>query len=395
MSSSSLSGKAAIVAVGTSAFTMKPQKSNEALALDSLKQALASIGRTKDFIDGIIVTTGYPTGLDYDRIAKAFGLDTRFTFQTWAHGRFTNPAIQLAAMAVSQGMADVVLCITVCGYAKLVRRKSHIGGSASAEEGRIEGGPHGERPEYGLAAPMGGAAIAMQKYLTRYGYTGDELATLVLAQREHAMLNPNAGMRKPLTREEYLASPYIIEPLRKYDCSLTTDGAASVIVTSSERAKDLCAKPIYLTGMSGMYASREEHSFALPGLGILMQEEFDYRPETTALDMAGLSIEDLDGVQIYDAFVPQTIATLERFGFCKPGEALAWIQNGTIGLKGRMPVNTSGGFLSEAHMCGWNDIVEIVYQLRHEAGARQVPDARHMMYAHSSGDATVFSSELP
>lgn len=236
--------------------------------------------------------------------------------------------------------------------------------------------------------------MAMQKYLTRYGYTGEETAALVLTQREHAMLNPNAAMRKPLTRQEYLSSPYVIEPLRKYDCSLTTDGAVSVIVTSSERAKDLCDQPIYVTGMEGMHASRNEHSFALPGLGILMQDEFTYKPDSRVLEMAGISMEDLDGVQIYDAFVPQTIATLERFGFCEPGEALSWIQNGTIGINGKMPVNTSGGFLSEAHMCGWNDIVEIVHQLRHEAGPRQVPNAQHMMYAHSSGDATVFSREV-
>lgn len=258
----------------------------------------------------------------------------------------------------------------------------------------MEGGPHGEQPVYGLAAPLGGAAVAMQKYLSRYGYSGEEIAALVLTQREHAVLNPAAAMRKPLTREEYLKSPYVIEPLRKYDCSLPTDGAVSIILTSSERARDLCEVPIYLTGMQPMHASQNEHSFALPGLGIFIQDEFTYKPNNKALEMAGISKEDLDGVGIYDAFVPQTIATLERFGFCKPGESLAWIQGGRIGIHGELPVNTSGGFLSEAHMVGWNDIVEIVHQLRHEAGARQVPEAQHMMYAHSSGDATVFSREV-
>jgi acetyl-CoA acetyltransferase len=389
-----IGGKVAIVSVGASAFTMKPVKSNEGLAADSLKEALRSIGKTKEIIDGIIVTTGFPLGLDYDRIAKAFRLDVKFTFQTWAHGRFTNPAIQLAAMAIHTGMAETILCISVCAFAKRKERGGAIGGKESAEEKRIEGGAHGEQPLYGLAAPMGGAAVAMQKYLSRYGYSGEEMAALVLTQRENALLNPHAAMRKPLTREEYLNSPYVIEPLRKYDCSLPTDGAVSVILTSSERARDLCETPIYLTGMQPHHAGQNEHSFALPGLGIFIQDEFTYKPDNKAIEMAGISNKNLNGVQIYDAFVPQTIATIERFGFCEPGECLAWIQNGRIGIHGELPVNTSGGFLSEAHMVGWNDIAEIVHQLRHEAGARQVPNAQHMMYAHSSGDATVFSREV-
>ena len=394
MDNKGIGGKVAVVSVGASAFTMEPVKSNEGLAADSLREALKSLGKTKKIIDGLIVTTGFPLGIDYDRIAKAFRLDVRFTFQTWAHGRFTNPGIQLAAMAIYSGMAETVLCISVCGFAKIRKMGGHIGGQGDSEEKRIEGGPHGEQPVYGLAAPMGGAAVAMQKYLSRYGYSGEEIAALVLTQREHAVLNPAAAMRKPLTREEYLNSPYVIEPLRKYDCSLPTDGAVSIIVTSSERARDLCDVPIYLTGMQPMHASQNEHSFALPGLGIFIQDEFTYKPNNKAIEMAGISKEDLNGVQIYDAFVPQTIATLERFGFCKPGECLEWIQNGRIGIHGEVPVNTSGGFLSEAHMVGWNDIVEIVHQLRHEAGERQVPNAQHMMYAHSTGDATVFSREV-
>ncbi len=394
MNRNGIGGKVAIVAAGASAFTMKPLQSNEALAADSLRQALKSIGKTKEIIDGIVVTTGFPLGLDYDRLAKALGLNVGYTLQTWSHGRFTNPAIQSAATAIHCGMAQTVLCINVCAFAKRRERGGAIGGKESAEEKRIEGGAHGEQPLYGLAAPMGGAAVAMQKYLARYGYTGEEMATLVVTQRENAVLNPNAAMRKPLSREEYLNAPYVIEPLRKYDCSLPTDGAVSVILTSSERARDLCDSPIYLTGMQAMHASKNEHSFALPGLGIFTQDEYTYQANNKALEMAGISKKDLNGLQIYDAFVPQTIATIERFGFCEPGECLSWIQGGRIGIHGELPVNTSGSFLSEAHMVGWNDIVEIVHQLRHEAGARQVPNAQHMMYAHSSGDATVFSREI-
>ncbi len=395
MKRAGISGRTAVVSVGTSDFTLKPMMSNEALAVQAMKRALDGMPIRKTQIDGLVVTSGAPGGVDYDKTAEVLGLTADCALQTWSHGRMTNPGLHYAAMAIDCGLVDIVACVSVFGWAKRKQTHGNIGGTGDNESFRLGGGPHGENPVYGLAAPQGGAAMAYQRYLARYGYTGDEAAALALAQRRHARLNPGAAMRKPLTREEYLGSPHIIWPLRKLDCSLPSDGAVAVILTSAERARDLTPKPVYITGMSGLRAARNEHSFGAPWLGIF-QQEMNVEPDRidAPFAMAGIDRKDIAALQIYDAFLPQTIYTFERFGFCKPGEALAYWQDGRIELGGEMPLNTAGGHLSEAHCGGWNQIAEAVRQLQGVCGERQIPDARHTMYAHGAGDCTIFSREV-
>ena len=213
-------------------------------------------------------------------------------------------------------------------------------------------------------------------------------------QRENAIANPAAAMRKPLTREEYLQSPYVIWPLRKLDCSLPTDGAVAAIVTSAERARDLCPQPAYISAVQGLSAGRDEHSFAAPWLGVFQQRPRDPFVCDAPFTASGIGRKDLAALQIYDAFLPQTIATIERFGFCGPGEALSWIQGGRIRFNGELPLNTSGGHLSEAHCGGWTQIAEAVRQVQNICGNRQLPNAQHVMYAHGAGDCTIFSREV-
>lgn len=383
-----LRGTSAIVGVGESQFTKEVVSSNEALAAESINACLADAGTDVSDVDGLIVCMGWPTGLNYDRVAEHIGLDVSFVYESWSHGRFTNPTLQLAAMAVTTGLARKVLCIAVGGFAK----KRVLGGPTAGEEYRAAGGPHGEVPYVGLTAPMAGAASSMAKYFARYGGTPEELGAIAVTQRAGAQRNPGAIMRSDMSIDDYLDAPYIIEPLRRYDCSIVSDGAVCVLVSRSDDATDMREDPVYLLGMQSMHASRNDHSFALPGLGIFSQEEYDYVRDDTSFQMAGVDQSDIDGLGIYDAFSVQTLATLERFGFCEVGEGLNWIQNGRIALGGEIPVNTAGGHLSEAHVGGWNQVAEIVHQLRGECEDRQIKDAEVMMYAHSLGDATIFST---
>jgi acetyl-CoA acetyltransferase len=108
--------------------------------------------------------------------------------------------------------------------------------------------------------------------------------------------------------------------------------------------------------------------------------------------MAGIDRKDVAGLYTYDAFSPLVLFVLERFGFCGPGEAAKWVQNGRIELGGELPMNTSGGLLSEAHVGGWNSILEIVRQLRGAAGERQIANARHLQWGTAWGDAVIFRS---
>jgi acetyl-CoA acetyltransferase len=381
---------AAIAGVGTSEFGRFLPDSRTALGAKALKAALADAGLERSDIDGLAVHLGSPLGLDYDRIAEAYGLDIRYVLQTWLHGRFVTNCLQHAAMAVATGMAKIVACVTAISF---TREREILGGPGDTEGMRAEGGTHGENPVYGLTSPAGGAALAMQRYMTLYGTTSAELAAVPIALRKHALLSPLAVMKKPLTLADHQASRMIVDPLRLFDCCLVTDGAAVALVTSAERARDLRQPPIYIAGMQGLRAGRREFIFAPPGLGINQQPTAREAPRAKDLAVyrdAGVDRTDVAGFYPYDAFSPLVLFALERFGFCGPGEAGAWVQGGRIELGGELPVNTSGGLLSEAHVGGWNSICEIVRQLRGEAGPRQIPGAETLQWGTAWGDSIIF-----
>jgi acetyl-CoA acetyltransferase len=184
----------------------------------------------------------------------------------------------------------------------------------------------------------------------------------------------------------------VVDPLHLYDCSLITDGAAVVLITSAERARDLKQRPVYISGMQGMRSGRDEFIFAPRGLGINQQAVQGWRPQEKDLlvyRMAGIERKEVNALYTYDAFSPLVLFTLERFGFCAPGEAAKWVQNGRIELGGELPMNTSGGLLSEAHIGGWNSILEMVRQLRGTAGERQMKNAKHLQWATAWGDSVM------
>lgn len=383
----------AIAGIGQSRYGRNLPDSQLKLGAVALQAALEDAGLQRSDIDGISVHMGWPLGLDYDRIAEAYGLRTRWAAQTWLHGRFVTSALQQAAMAVACGLADVVACVTAVSF---TRERQILGGPGDAEGTREDGGTHGESPPYGLTAPAGGAALAMQRYMALYGATSAELAAVPIAFRKHAMRSPYGTMTKPLTLSDHQAARMVVDPLRLFDCCLVTDGAAVALVTSAERARDLPRQPVYIAGMQGLRTGRDEFIFAPPGMGINQQASFRYRgreSDNEAFAMAGVARAEIDGLYTYDAFSPLVLFTLERFGYCEPGEAARWVQGGRIELGGELPMNTSGGLLSEAHVGGWNSILEMVRQLRGEAGNRQISDARHLQWATCWGDAVILSNQ--
>jgi acetyl-CoA acetyltransferase len=382
---------AAIVGIGASRFGRRLPESQLALAAIAFKAALADAGLERADVDGLSIHLGWPLGPDYDRVAEAFGLDIRYVNQSWLHGRFVTNALQHAALAVSAGLANVVACVTAVSF---TRERGFLGGPGDVEGNREEGGTHGEAPPYGLTAPAGGAAIAMQRYMHVYGATSAQLAAVPIAMRTHASKNPAAIMRAPLTLEAHQAARMVVDPLRLYDCCLISDGAAVVLIARSERARDLKQKPVRIAAMQGTRAGREEFIFAPRGLGINQQSGM--RAAARPVDMevfakAGVTHADVAGFYTYDAFSPLVLFALERFGYCGPGEAAAWVQNGRIELGGALPVNTSGGLLSEAHVAGWNSICEMVRQLRGTAGATQIPDAQVLHWGTAWGDAVMLT----
>ncbi|HEV8639854.1 MAG TPA: hypothetical protein VGV13_02020 [Methylomirabilota bacterium] len=382
--------RTAVSGIGVSRFAFAAEETPLGLAAEAFKAALVDAGLTKDAVDGLAINIGWPLGVDYDRFAETLGLRIRFVEQAWTHGRFAGPTLQAAAMAIHTGLATCVACL--CGVS-FTRERQLLGGPGDFEGTREEGGTHQENPVYGMTAPAAGAALAAQRYFALYGATSQELAAVPIAFRKHALLNPGALMKKPLSLEEHQRSRWIVEPLHLFDCCLVTDGAACVLVTSAERSRDRRKPPVLIAGMQGLRAGRDDVLFGRPGLGLWQQRTFRWTPADDDLlvyRMASLTQRDVGALYTYDAFSPLVWFVLERFGFCGPGEAAKWTQGGRIELGGELPMNTSGGLLSEAHVSGWNSIVELVRQLRGEAGPRQVPGIQVAQWATAWGDSLIF-----
>ncbi len=386
----SIKNQIAIVGIGVSPFARNLPDSQLGLAAQAFRGALNDAGLERGDVDGLSINIGWPLGVDYDRVAESFGLNLRYVNQSWTHGRFITHSLQHAAMAVHHGLADCVACLCAVGF---TRERQVLGGPGDHEGMREDGGSHGENPVYGLTSPAGGAALAMQRYMALYGATSEQLAAVAMTFRANAADNPQAIHRQPMTLDDYMSARMIVDPLRLFDCSLINEGACCVLVTSAERARDLPQPLVYFLAMQGLRSGRDEFIFAPPGLGINQQPSLQGtppEPEQEVFHKAGVERGDIDALYTYDAFSPLVLFVLERFGFCPAGEGARWIQDGRIGLGGELPVNTSGGLLSEAHVGGWNSIVEMVRQLRGRCGARQIPGAEITQWATVWGDSIIF-----
>ena len=383
---------AAIVGIGHSSFGRGLPDSQLSLAATAFKNALADAGIERRDVDGLSIHLGWPIGVDYDRVAEGFGLEIRYVNQAWLHGRFVTNALQHAALAVCAGLADVVACVTAISF---TRERGFLGGPGDVEGNREEGGTHGEAPPYGLTAPAGGAALAMQRYMHVYKATSEQLAAVPMTLRRHATLNPRAIMKTPLTLEAHQNARMVVDPLRLFNCCLISDGAVVVLVARADRAKNMRQKPIRITGMQGVRSGRDEFIFAPRGLGINQQSgrvSASRSIDREVFAKTGIERGDVQGFYTYDAFSPLVLFALERFGYCGAGEAASWVQGGRIALGGELPVNTSGGLLSEAHVGGWNSICEMVRQLRGTAGPSQIADAAVLQWGTAWGDSVILTA---
>jgi acetyl-CoA acetyltransferase len=218
---------------------------------------------------------------------------------------------------------------------------------------------------FGAAA---GYAMAAQRAMHTF-HTGPETWKWIsVGQRKWANLNPAAMMhKKPMSFEDYYNARWVVEPFRLFDNCLMTDGGRAILVTSAERARDLRRPPVFIMGMGQHNPSCDVHQAThLAGpTGAKQAGE-------QAFSMAGITVEDIDACEIYDCFTYTVEVTLQDYGFFGPGEGEDWFRDGTIEPGGRMPVNTSGGQLSEAYYMGLTPIAEAVMQLMERCGERQL-----------------------
>jgi acetyl-CoA acetyltransferase len=226
-------------------------------------------------------------------------------------------------------------------------------------------------------------ALMASRYMAQYGYREEDLGAVPQQVREHASRTPQAVMQKPFTIQEYMASPYIVNPMHLYDICLRNDGAVCLILTGADRARDMAKTPVDVAGWGESYIKADKMRTMVEDRVMPQMAEAGAQ----ALSMAGLSIDEIGHLEGYDAGSMHLVNHVEGFGFCPPGEGIRFCQDGQLAQGGRIPTNTAGGNMSGSYMQGWSQIAEAVRQLRHEAGERQIEGLQASLTCLAQTDA--------
>ncbi|MDY6842667.1 MAG: transporter [Thermodesulfobacteriota bacterium] len=362
-----LKDKTAIVGIGETTYSKNSGMEDVELIFQAATRAICDAGITPKDIDGII--PGF-SGTAAEEFISNFGIeDLRYTTTVRMGGASAVASLQSAAMAIVTGIASSVLCVSGWnGYSG--RRVSALAERRESQLPMMTLMGDFEIP-FGSFVPAQWYAPMARRHMYEYGTTSRQLGAVAVAMRKHAILNEKAIMKKPITIEDHQNSRMISDPFRLLDCCIESDGAAAVVVSSVERARDMKHPPVYISGVAEGHPDFPDQITNRP----VMTELGIRKAAPRAFAMAGVTPGDIDVAEIYDCFTWVVICQLEDLGFCKKGEGGSFVQGGRIELGGNIPVNTHGGLLSQAHILGMNHIIEATKQLRHAAGPAQVNEA--------------------
>lgn len=353
-------GQAVVAGVGESTYYKRggSPDSEFVLACTAIRNAVDDAGLTMADVDGFV---SYMERNEPVRLSAALGTgDLDFTAQTFGGGgNGAGAAVTIADAAISAGYAD---CIVV--FRSLAQGQFHrYGQSGRARRSR---GAGAFTVPYGISTPAQICAMQTMRYMHEHGVTQDSLAEIVLASYAHAQHNPRAiRYGTPLTREEYHASRWIAEPFHLYDCCPENDGAAAIVVTTPERARDLRKTPVAIVaGAHGL-----EHRDGVGAFGEASFPTAHHRHVGRMLwARAGVGPDDIDVAQFYENFTGPVLMAIAEMGFCEPDGLNEFVGGGNIQWPaGELPINTSGGNLGEAYIHGFGNVIEAVRQVRGES----------------------------
>lgn len=359
-----LRDRAAVTGIGETAYTRGSGRTALSLSLEAALAAVADAGLSPRDVDGVIPVGG--KGAIAEDVIANFGIeDLKFCAQIPLGGASPVASLQCAAAAIAGGLCRNVL---------LVIGRDAFPGSRVAT--RVH-----EMPQFRMVGefelPAGAISPAQlyapmaRRHMELYGTTIRDFAEIAVATRRHASLNDRALMRKPITIEDHHASRMISDPFRLLDCSQENDGGTAVVVSHVDVARGL-GKPLVL--ISGVAEGHPQSPSSITQRTDITRLGLA-KAAPRAFAMAGVTPADIDVAEIYDCFTYIVLCQLEDLGFCAKGEGGRYVREHGIGLDSKLPVNTHGGLLSEAHMAGMNHIVELVRQLRGEGGQAQVRNA--------------------
>ncbi|NNN18285.1 MAG: thiolase family protein [Acidimicrobiaceae bacterium] len=380
----------AIVGVGQSRLGEVPGSTALSLMMEAAVSAMADAGIEKGGIDGIICRGPDDMYGFHQQVGQLLGTNVGFSTTLDNGGASQILSIILAISAIEAGMCNTVLC----GYARDAWSRTH-----SSEEARMSQRASGaaqslhardiySSESFGLFGAPAMHALGARRHMDLYGTTKDQLGAVAVAFREHARRNPLAQMHaKQLTLEDYRAGRPIVEPFNLFDCSLRSDAAGAVIVTSLDKATDFRKAPVRIRGfgthnnLSGWFHQEN------------MTNTAAIQSSKKAYSMAGLGPSDIDVFEVYDCFTYMALVQLEDYGFCQKGEGGPYVESGALRLGGALPTNTAGGQLSEGHAEGMLQIVEAARQVRRDYGPdRQVENAEVALVSGHGGNTVCHSS---
>jgi acetyl-CoA acetyltransferase len=362
--------RARISGAGETDYVRGTTKTTADLLLEASLLACADAGVEPASVDGVVVPGGK---LAAEAFVHALGItDLRFHAANSMGGASAVAAIMIAAAAVISGQASrVVVAAGGTQYSGGRKLSRADGAAAQFSWPGPEFRTHLERP-YGLTVPMQWYSLQATRWLHETGADPAGLRAVALAAREHARNNAKAYFRdRPLSLGEYDAAPYVVYPFRLYDICLESDGAAAVIVERAATAPAGGHGGVVILGGGEGHADVPDDLVSRPDVLELGLRKVAGR----VLGELGLAAADFDFAQIYDCFTFVVLRQLEELGFCQRGEGSEYALDAGLGPAGKIPVNTHGGLLAQAHIAGMNHVAEAVHQLRGTAGQAQVHGA--------------------
>jgi acetyl-CoA acetyltransferase len=353
-----LRDKYAIVGVGETTYTRGSGRTTRALATWAVRNAILDAGLKPSDIDGMLsYQSGDSTFAPF--VAGDLGIRLNFYMDVFGGGSSTEALVGIAMGVIEAGMCKaVVIFRAMNGYSQV-----RIGGTGARSAAPVSGDMLHSRA-YGWQSAGQMFALTFMRHMYDYGTKPEQVAAVKMFHSWHASNNPKAIYPQRVSVEDVLNSRIIVKPLHLLDCCVETDNGTAIIVTRAERAKDCRNHPVLIRAVAGRVCKPriDMHYQAGPISTVAGRYARDI-----LWPNAGLGPNDVDLTGSYDAFTFTTMLQLEDYGFCKKGEGGHYVSDGTIGLGGRRPNNTSGGHLCEGYTHGVNMVVENVRQLRHEA----------------------------
>lgn len=379
--------RVAVVGIGHGKFGIRSDASLRELAFESVKACLEDAKVALDDVDAMVTSIAgdefsfslQPSAQVHDYI----GFHPKPNYRVEGACASGSMALRTGWMTVASGLADMML---VVGVEKMTEVPTSV---ATDIMGR--GGDAMWEYPFGLTFP-GYYAMLAQAHMAEFGTTEKHLAMVAVKNHHYGKLNPVAHMQKEVTLEKALSSFMVAYPLKLFDCSLITDGSASVLLASEEKAREVTSTPVWIIGL-GLATD----TMAIGDRKTLTALRATELASKKAYEIAGIRPSDVDVATVHDCFTIAEILAYEDLGFCPKGDGWKLIEEGATHLAGRIPVNLDGGLKSKGHPIGATGVsmaVEITKQLRGEASNHQVSNAETGLTHNVGGSGQIVAVHI-